>query len=157
MRESILRIIDGDLTDPRVTGLLETHLAVARAQTPPESVHALDLEGLRSPSISLWTIWEGETLLGTGALKRLDAQHGEIKSMHTLQAERGKGIGSAMLHHIMAVAKARGMTRLSLETGAFADFAAARALYRRHGFLECGPFGDYRDDPNSVFMTRILG
>ena len=96
-------------------------------------------------------------MVGVGALKRLSAEHGEIKSMHTAEPARGQGVGSAMLRHIMAAARARGMTRLSLETGSWPYFVPARALYTRHGFVECGPFGDYREDPNSVFMTLELG
>ena len=150
------RIIQGDLSDPRVIDLLKTHLATARAHTAPGSVHALDLAGLRSPDISLWTIWEDETLLGCGAIKRLSADHGEIKSMHTAQAMRRKGVASAMLRHIIATALARGMSRLSLETGSWDYFQPAHALYRRHGFVECPPFADYALDPNSVFMSRDL-
>ena len=98
-----------------------------------------------------------DTVVAVGALRRLSADHGELKSMHTAQAARGRGVGSAMLRHIMAAARARGMSRLSLETGSWAYFAPARALYARHGFVECGPFGEYREDPNSVFMTLELG
>jgi putative acetyltransferase len=148
-----MRIIDGDFTDARVIELLRIHLASSRANTAPGSAHALDLAGLQSREISFWTIWNGETLLGCGALKRLASDHGEIKSMHTAQAARRTGVGSAMLRHIVATARARGMARLSLETGSWDHFAPARALYRSHGFVECGPFGDYVLDPNSVFMT----
>jgi putative acetyltransferase len=112
-----MRIIDGDLSDPRVIDLLQVHATSARAQTAPGSAHALDLVGLKSPDIRVWTIWDRETLVGVGALKRLSDHHGEVKSMHTAEALRGKGAGSAMLRHIIAAAKAAGLTRLSLETG----------------------------------------
>jgi len=148
-----MRIIDGDLHDARVLDLLRIHLTNARAQTAPGSAHALDVAGLQAPGISFWTIWEDETLLGCGALKRLSADHGEVKSMHTAQAVRRKGVGSAMLAHIIATARSRGMSRLSLETGSWDYFVPARALYAKHGFVECAPFADYVLDPNSVFMT----
>jgi putative acetyltransferase len=151
-----LRIEDGGLDDPRVIGLLQHHVARARAETAPGSAHALDLAGLRAPDVRFWSAWEGNELMGVGALKRLHAEHGEIKSMHTAEAARGRGVGSALLRHIMAEARAAGMGRLSLETGSWPYFLPARALYARHGFVECGPFGDYRDDPNSVFMTIAL-
>ena len=151
-----MRIVEGGLDDPRVVALLHTHLTRARAETAAGSAHALDLAGLRAPGVSFWTAWEGDEVVGVGALKRLSPAHGEIKSMHTAEAARGRGVGSAMVRHIMAAAHERGMTRLSLETGAWPYFLPARALYARHGFVECGPFGDYREDPNSVFMTREL-
>jgi putative acetyltransferase len=148
-----MRIITGDFSDARVLELLRIHLTSSRANTARGSAHALDIAGLQSPDVSFWTIWEGETLLGCGALKRLAPDHGEVKSMHTVQAARRAGVGSAMLRHIVATARARGMARLSLETGSWDHFAPARALYRSHGFVECGPFADYVLDPNSVFMT----
>lgn len=152
---AMFHIAPGDLNDPRVTDLLRVHLLTARAETAPGSAHALDLSGLRSPDITLWTIWEGETLAGVGALKRLSADHGEVKSMHTAQAMRGRGTGRAMLAHIVAAAQGTGMS-LSLETGAWDFFRPAHALYRSHGFTDCPPFGDYRPDPNSLFMTLDL-
>jgi putative acetyltransferase len=152
----VIRIIDGDFADPRVVDLLRIHLASARAATAPGSAHALDLTQLQSPDVNFWTMWEEQTLLGFGALKRLSADHGEVKSMHTAQAMRGRGAGSAMLRHIIDMARARGMSRLSLETGASAYFVPARNLYKSHGFLECAPFGDYVLDPNSVFMSLDL-
>jgi putative acetyltransferase len=136
-----------------VLDLLRIHLASSRANTAPGSAHALDLAGLQSPDISFWTIWQDDALLGCGALKRLATDHGEIKSMHTAQAARRTGVGSAMLRHIVATARTRGMARLSLETGSWDHFAPARAFYARHGFAACAPFGDYVLDPNSVFMT----
>jgi putative acetyltransferase len=152
-----MHIIEGGLDDPRVVALLRTHVTRARAETARGSAHALDLDGLRAPEITFWSAWEGDTVLGVGALKRLSADHGEVKSMHTAEAARGRGVGTALLRQIMATAQASGMRRLSLETGAWAYFAPARALYARHGFVECGPFEGYREDPNSVFMTRELG
>jgi putative acetyltransferase len=152
-----MHIVEGGLDDPRVVALLLTHVTRARAETARGSAHALDLSGLRAPEIAFWTAWDGEDVVGVGALKRLSAEHGEIKSMHTAEAARGRGVGSALLRQIMAAARARGMSRLSLETGAWAYFVPARALYARHGFVECAPFGEYREDPNSVFMTLELG
>jgi putative acetyltransferase len=152
----MMRITPGDFSDPRVVELLGIHVASARAETARGSAHALDLSGLQSPEISFWTIWEGETLLGVGALKRLSPGHGEVKSMHTAKAARRKGAGSAMLRHIIASARESGMKRLSLETGSWDYFRPAHALYRSHGFVECAPFADYASDPNSVFMTLDL-
>jgi putative acetyltransferase len=152
-----IRIVEGGLDDPRVVALLQTHVARARAETAPGSAHALDLSGLRAPEVTFWSAWEGDALVGVGALKQLSADHGEIKSMHTAESARGRGVGSAILREIVGRARARKMSRLSLETGSWPYFAAARALYARNGFTECPPFGDYREDPNSVFMTRALG
>lgn len=152
----MMRIIDGDFADPRVVDLLRIHLTSARSATAPGSAHALDLTQLQAPDISFWTMWDEQTLLGFGALKRLSAQHGEVKSMHTAQAMRGRGAASAMLRHIIGVARAQGMSRLSLETGASEYFVPARNLYKSHGFQECPPFGDYVPDPNSVFMSLDL-
>jgi putative acetyltransferase len=152
----MMRIIQGDFSDPRVVDILHIHLAGARAQTAPGSAHALDVAGMQSPDISFWTIWEDETLLGVGALKRLSADQGEVKSMYTVQSLRRRGAGSAMLRHIIAAARASGMSRLSLETGSWDYFLPARKLYRDHGFVECPPFGDYVLDPNSVFMSLDL-
>jgi putative acetyltransferase len=152
----MMRIIDGDFADPRVVDLLRIHLTSARSATAPGSAHALDLTQLQAPDISFWTMWDEQTLLGFGALKRLSAQHGEVKSMHTAQAMRGRGAASAMLRHIIGVARAQGMSRLSLETGASEYFVPARNLYKSHGFQECPPFGVYVPDPNSVFMSLDL-
>jgi putative acetyltransferase len=151
-----MRIIPGDFSDPRVRDLVYTHQTRARAETAVGSAHALDLTALQSPDISFWTIWNDETLLGIGALKRLSADHGEIKSMHIVESMRRKGAGRAMLNHIIATARARGMARLSLETGSWEYFKPAQALYRSHGFVECPPFADYLPDPNSVFMSLDL-
>lgn len=152
----MFRIVSGGLSDPRVIELLQTHLTRARAETAPGNAHALDLTALQSPDIRFWTIWEGDTLLGAGALKQLSADHGEVKSMYTAETMRGKGIGSAMLRHIIAAAQASGMSRLSLETGSWDYFQPARQLYKKHGFLECPPFADYVLDANSVFLSLNL-
>jgi len=152
-----MHIVEGGLDDPRVIDLLHTHMTRARAETAPGSSHALDLSALRAPEVTFWSAWEGDAVVGVGALKRLSTDHGEVKSMHTAEAARGRGVGSALLQQILAAARARGMSRLSLETGSWPYFAPARALYARHGFVECGPFGEYREDPNSVFMTLALG
>jgi putative acetyltransferase len=145
-----------DLCGPQIRALLDEHLQNMYSLSPPESVHALDLEALRAPDISFWTAWSGDTLLGCGALKTLDARHGEIKSMRTAAAHRRNGVAQALLQHILAEATKRGYARLSLETGTQADFEPARRLYRKYGFEECPPFADYVEDPNSVFMTRAL-
>jgi putative acetyltransferase len=145
-----------DLQHPAIHALLNEHLQNMYELSPPESVHALNLEKLRLPEITFWTAWEGDVLLGCGALKELDRKHGEIKSMRTPVAQRRKGAGRAILAHIIEVAKARGYERLSLETGTAEAFLPAQKLYSSFGFTTCGPFGDYRNDPNSVFMTLGL-
>lgn len=151
-----MRIESDDLTRPEVHALLREHLSNMRALSPRESVHALDLEGLRRPDITFWTAWEGALLVGCGALRELDPDHGEIKSMRTPAAQRRRGAGRAILTHIIEVARARGYGRLSLETGAQDGFEPARRFYESFGFSRCGPFGEYVDDPNSVFMTLLL-
>ena len=151
-----MKIFPGDLDDPRVRRLLDHHLASASAATAPGSNHALDVEGLKAPEISFWTAWEGEILLATGALKCHSRDHGELKSMHTAEAYRRNGVGRAMLLHVIEAARSRGMSRLSLETGLWPYFQPARALYRSVGFVECPPFGEYADDPNTVFMSLDL-
>lgn len=145
-----------DLRGPEIAALLNIHLDFARAVSPPGSVHALDLEALRAPLISFWTAWDGDWLLGCGALKELDSTHGEIKSMHTARAARGRGVAAAILERIITEAQTRGYQRLSLETGVTEDFAPARTLYHRFGFNTCAPFADYFADPFSVCMTRAL-
>ena len=138
-----MRITPGDLADPVVIDLLRYHLTNSWTHTAPGSAHALDLKGFQSPDIAFWTAWDGETLVAMGALKQLSEDHGEVKSMHTAQATRRKGVGSAMLGHIISVARSRGISRLSLETGSWDYFRPAVALYRRHGFVECPPFADF--------------
>lgn len=161
---STFRISSGDFSDRRVLDLIGWHHARAHAASPPGSAHALDIAGLQTPDIQFWTLWDGDTLLGIGALKRLAAHHGsgqgpdqgEVKSMHTAEPVRRRGVAGAMLGHIIASARADGLTRLSLETGAQDYFAPSRALYLRHGFVVCPPYADYVADPNSVFMTLEL-
>lgn len=145
-----------DLTSPEIAELLADHLREMQQHSPPESVHALDLEKLRQPEITFWSNWNDDELVGCGALKELDDAHAEIKSMRTDPKYRGQGAGKMMLRHILDEAKRRGYTRLSLETGSMAAFEPARRLYASHGFTFCGPFADYILDPNSVFMTLKL-
>ena len=151
-----MQIIPGDLTDQRVIDLLHYHLINSRAHTAPGSEHALDLKGLQSLDINFWTAWDGGTLVAMGALKQLSEDHGEVKSMRTAQDMQRKGVGSAMLRHIVSVARTRGISRLSLETGSWDYFRPAVAFYKSHGFVGCPPFGDYVPDPNSIFMTLDL-
>ena len=145
-----------DLSRPAVHALLNEHLQSMYELSPPESVHALDLEGLRKPEITFWTAWEGPVLVGCGALKELDRNHGEVKSMRTPNARRRKGVGRTILTHIIQVARSRSYERLSLETGSMEAFKPAQRLYESFGFNYCGPFGEYIEDPNSLFMTLRL-
>lgn len=145
-----------NLTGNEIQALLTEHLEEMRATSPPESVHALDLTGLRHPDIQFFSLWDNGSLVGCGALKSLSAVHGEIKSMRTAKQHRNRGIASTLLHHLLAQATTLGLERVSLETGSMDYFTAARALYRKFGFVECAPFADYRLDPNSVFMTKTL-
>lgn len=151
-----LHIRTDDLRHPAVQALIREHLAGMHATSPPESVHALDLDKLRAPDVTFWCAWDGEQLLGCGALKELDARHGEIKSMRTPDALRRRGAGKAILQHIVEVAKQRGYARLSLETGSMDSFIPARKLYESFGFRYCGPFADYKEDPYSSFMVLDL-
>lgn len=148
------------IDDPRapdVRTLLEQHLVFANLHSPPEDVHALDVDRLLDPALTFFSARRctGE-LLGVGALKQLDPRHAELKSMHTAQAARGRGVGRAMVEHLIGVARARGVRRVSLETGTVAGFAPARALYAAVGFRPCEPFADYRPSPYSVCMTLLL-
>lgn len=145
-----------DLSGPEVKQILTEHLEDMFAASPPECVFALDLNGLKKPNITFWTVWEDSQLLGCGALKVLDETHGEIKSMRTTSAARNKGVASTLLRHIIDAAKQKGLNKISLETGSQDFFAPARKLYTKHNFIECGPFSDYKLDPYSVFMTRSL-
>lgn len=145
-----------DLRGAEIAQLLEQHLQDMRRVSPPESVHALDLEGLRVPEITFWAVWDRTALAGCGALKELDFHHGEIKSMRTAPEFRNHGVASLMLRHLIEEARKRCYTRLSLETGSMTFFEPARRLYRKFGFEDCGPFSDYTNDPNSVFMTKQL-
>lgn len=151
-----MHIREDDLTGQEIANLLREHLDNMHAISPPESVHALDLEALRSPNITFWTAWEDGELLGCGALKELDASSGEVKSMRTANAHRRKGVAAKILEHMIEVAKQRGYDRLYLETGSFPEFVPARTLYTNYGFEYRGPFADYVDDPNSVFMVKQL-
>ena len=152
-----MEIVRGDLGDPRILALLETHLTQCRAQTGSCSAHALDVSGLAQPDVDFFAGLEREALVCVGALKRLGGGRGEVKSMHVAQGRRGGGAGAAMLAHIVATARAGGLRRLSLETGSWDFFYPARRLYRRCGFRDTGPFVGYAPDPNSRFMTLNLG
>lgn len=153
----MIRIEVDDPRAPDVVALLERHLAFAQTHSPPEDVHALDVEALLDPAITFCSARDDAGgLLAVGALKELDARHGELKSMHTASQARGRGVGRAMAEHLVRMARGRGYDRLSLETGTMAAFAPARALYASLGFRPCPPFADYVDSPNSVCMTRRL-
>ncbi len=145
-----------DLSEPAVQALLTEHLESMYQLSPPESVHALDIEALRRPEITFWTAWVGNELLGCGALKELDQFHGEVKSMRTSLVHRRKGVARKILTHIIEEARKRSYVRLSLETGSAQAFEPARRLYESFGFTYCAPFADYIEDPNSVFMTLAL-
>jgi putative acetyltransferase len=151
-----VKIIPDDLSGPEIIAFLDEHLNEMRSTTPLESKHALDLDALRKPEVTFWSVMDGDTVVGCGAIKRLDAGHAELKSMRTAPARKRSGIASLLLEHIITEAKHRGFTRLSLETGADEFFRPARKLYEKFGFEYCEPFAGYRLDPNSVFMTRTL-
>jgi putative acetyltransferase len=151
-----MHIVADDLSGTAIRALLDDHLRGMHALSPPGSVHALDIERLRQPGISFWTAWHDGVLVGCGALQELDATHGEIKSMRTPETHRRRGTARAILAHIVDVARSRGYERLSLETGSADAFAPAHRLYESFGFARCGPFGDYVEDPHSVFMTLRL-
>jgi putative acetyltransferase len=147
------------IDDPRVDDvreLLARHLSFASANTPPEDIHALEVDGLVDPAVTFFSFRIDGDLLGVAALKRLDGEHAEIKSMHTAQAARGRGVGRALVDHLIDVARERGYRRLSLETGSGPAFAPARRLYASAGFTPCGPFADYRESPNSAYMALAL-
>lgn len=145
-----------DLTHTDVLALLDLHVRAAHDNSPPGSVFALDASGLRHPAVTVWTAWEGDTLLGMGALKQLDPAWGEVKSMRTAPAHLRRGVAATLLDHIIVEARARGYRRLSLETGSNAPFAAAHALYRRAGFVDCAPFGPYHDTVFAQYFTKEL-
>jgi len=145
-----------DLTGSDIIQLLREHLQGVARHSPPESIHALDLDGLRQPEITFWSVWHDGELMGCGALKELDRRHGEIKSMRTSAAHLRKGVAARLMQHILEEAERRGYERVSLETGSMEGFAPARRLYARFGFVMCGPFADYVEDPNSAFMTRAI-
>ena len=152
-----MRIEIDDLSRPQVHALLQEHLSNMYELSPPEQVFALDLTKLRAPEITFWSVWDGDNLVGCGALKELSSTHDEVKSMRTPAAARKRGAGRAVLEHIISVAQQRGYSRLSLETGTHAAFEPAHNLYRSKGFTVCGPFGSYLPDPHSVFMELRLG
>jgi putative acetyltransferase len=151
-----LRIIEDDLSGSAIRALLEEHFAGMLANSPPDSCHFLDFDGLKGPGVTFWSIWDGESLAGMGALKVHDATLGEVKSMRTHADHLRKGVAAAMLRHIVAEARAAGLARLNLETGSGPAFEPALALYRAHGFVDCPPFADYRPDPFSRFLTLEL-
>jgi putative acetyltransferase len=150
------RIIEDDLAGPEIRALLEGHFAGMLANSPEDSCHFLDFDGLKGPGVTFWSIWGGDALMGCGALKDDRSGAGEVKSMRTHADHLRKGAGAAMLDHIIAESRTRGLSRLNLETGSGAAFDAAHALYLSRGFAYCGPFGDYREDPFSRFMTLEL-
>ncbi|MDT0460639.1 GNAT family N-acetyltransferase [Streptomyces sp. DSM 41527] len=151
-----MKIAVDDLSGPEIARFLQEHVQQMRSLTPLESKHALDLDSLRKPAITFWSVSDGDSLVGCGAIKRLDAGHAELKSMRTRPARQRSGVASLLLEHIIAEARRMRFTRLSLETGAAEFFLPARRLYEKFGFRECAPFADYRPDPNSTFMTRAL-
>lgn len=155
-KQRLMEIKIDDLQGPEIYELLQEHLRSMRLRSPPESIHALDIEGLRQPEITFWTVWENGELLGCGALKELDSRHGEIKSMRTAARHLRRGVAAKLLQHIIEEAKRRGYSRLSLETGSTAAFEPALKLYANFGFTRCAPFADYVEDSFSVFMTREL-
>lgn len=154
--DDVWRIVEDDLSGAAIRALLEFHFAGMLANSPAESCHFLDFEGLRSDGVTFWSIHRDDELAGCGALKMLDGAHGEIKSMRTAETFLRQGVAARMLVHIMDEARARGLGRLSLETGSGPAFEPALALYRAHGFEDCEPFADYKVDPFSRFMTRAL-
>ena len=151
-----MKIAIDDLSGTAIANLLQEHLQNLSAISPPESMHALNIDALRKPEITFWSVWNGEELVGCGALKELDRQHAEIKSMRTASAHLRKGVASSLLQHLINEAKRRNFRRLSLETGSMDAFEPARRLYAKFGFHSCSPFGSYVEDPNSVFMTKEL-
>ena len=151
-----MQTIENNLADPQIIAFLTEHISEMLSVSPPESKHALDVSGLQHSSITFWSFWNGTALLGCGALKELSESQGEIKSMRTAKSTRKTGIGGVILGHIISVAKERGYKRLSLETGSMDFFIPARKFYEKHGFGYCPPFGDYKEDSNSVFMSLEL-
>ena len=151
-----MRIREDNLDGPEIAEMLREHIRNAHEHSPGQSAHTMDLHELGSPEITFWTVWQEQELLGCGALKELDSKHGEIKSIRTEDAHRGKGVASSMLKHIIKEAERRSYNRLSLETGSMDAFAPARALYERFGFEYREPFADYKEDPYSTFMSLIL-
>jgi putative acetyltransferase len=151
-----MKILIDDLSSPEIAALLSLHLATMASVSPPESCHALNLDALRQPHIRFWSAWDNDELAGCGALQTLSPEHAELKSMRTVEAYQRQGVAAALLGHILQEARQSGITRISLETGTMDYFLPARRLYERFGFTYCAPFGDYVEDPHSVFMTRHL-
>lgn len=151
-----IAIQSANLESPEFAALIETHAALMLSLSPPGSCHFLPMDGLKRPDVTVWEMRDDDALVGCGALQHLSDTHGEVKSMHTLERYRGAGLGRRMLEHVISEARARGYNRLSLETGSMDGFEPSRTLYRRFGFDVCPPFGEYVEDPNSVFMTRLL-
>ncbi|WP_021599868.1 GNAT family N-acetyltransferase [Actinomadura welshii] len=151
-----MEIVVDDLSGAEIGAFLREHVEEMRAITPLESKHALDLDGLRKPEVTFWSVLDGGAVVGCGAIKRLDVEHAELKSMRTSTARKRGGIGSLLLEHILREARVMGFARVSLETGSAEFFLPARRLYEKFGFGYCEPFADYRPDPHSVFMTRLL-
>lgn len=155
-KASMVKIVVDDLSGQGIVKFLDEHIQEMRSTTPMESKHALDLDALRKSEITFWSVMDGDTIVGCGAIKRLDAGHAEVKSMRTTPSRKRSGIASLLLERIITEAKRMGFTRLSLETGATEFFQPARKLYEKFGFEYCGPFADYRPDPYGAFMTRML-
>ncbi|WP_328770145.1 GNAT family N-acetyltransferase [Streptomyces sp. NBC_00286] len=151
-----MEIVVDDLSGSEIAEFLDEHVQQMRAITPLESKHALDLDELRKPEVTFWSVRDGDAVVGCGAIKRLDAGHAELKSMRTTPARKRSGIASALLEHVIAEAKRMGFARLSLETGSADFFLPARKLYEKFSFVCCAPFADYQPDSNSTFMTRVL-
>ncbi|WP_082393164.1 GNAT family N-acetyltransferase [Nocardia arizonensis] len=156
LRPDSLRLTEDDLSNPALRSLLDDHLREMRANSPEGSMHALDPAAPRDPAVTFWSAWEDRDLVGCGALEQLDAAHGEIKSMRTASGHTRRGVATAVLTHLVTVARVRGYRRLSLETGAAEHYRPAVRLYERHGFTICAPFGDYAEDPHSIFMALPL-
>ena len=154
--EEPLEIAEERPTGDDIREVLERHLAFAHEVTPADHVHALDADGLTDPAVTFFAARRGRMIVGVGAIRELASDHAELKSMHTVEAVRGQGVGRAVLEHLLAVARARGYTRVSLETGTMSAFAAARSMYRSAGFEPCEPYGAYTENPHSVCMSMEL-
>lgn len=156
MGADVMKIIIDDLSGREIQQLIYEHLADMSSQSPPESTHALNLDGLKSADVTVWSCWEADTLLGCAAIKELNSKHGEIKSMRTAKYALRKGVAGKLLDYLISEAQTRGYTSVSLETGSMAAFEPARKLYESRGFHYCQPFAQYKEDQNSVFMTRTI-
>ncbi len=152
----MLKSIEGNFDNPEVNQLLKKHFIELRAASPEGSAHVLDIPGLMIPSIKFWSLWKEDQLMGCGALKFLDKNHGEFKSIRIHDNFRGKGNGAKIIHYLIKEAKKLNITRLSLETGASSFFAPARKLFDNCGFKPCSPFAHYKEDKNSLYLTKVL-